>query len=168
MLTTFGGVGGNRTPVRQVVIACATTIPGLWLTVATLAGQSSLQMFRPVFPRSLRTFSVVSKSFLASPLPLLLPGCESLAPCAVSGHYGSLQTELNQAARANSVVPVLCVPCLTSLSNSGRTHGFLTSTSKPINPWYKNYLTSCAGVSANVTRCWQSALYPSKRQTVLL
>lgn len=64
----------------------------------------------------------LSVVFPYCPPTLLVPGCDGQAPRGIAARDDSLLTDLNQAARVrSSVLASLCLPCLRSLSNSGRT-----------------------------------------------
>jgi hypothetical protein len=73
-------------------------------TAAAPAGRLTCVSCR-VFPRRQRSFSPSAVS-PCGPSPLLLPGCEDQAPCAIAGHDDSLPPELDQAARANCSLAV--------------------------------------------------------------
>ena len=129
------GAGGNRTLVRRAVGVCVTTIPEMWLAVATLPGQvvrgcgPSVGSFPDVSGLSHRQWS----------LPTVLHRfcCRAAVnrprvplPVAMSLNYliGIRQRERQGRCR------VFWVPRFRSLSNSGRTRRLAISTSKPISP----------------------------------
>jgi len=91
-LTTFGGAGGNRTPVRLVRTVRATTIPESVAYGNHTAGSDEAETSPPDLSPMPTVFPVVSLLSDCHP-PLLLPGCGEQAPCAIAGHDFSLPTD---------------------------------------------------------------------------
>ena len=84
-----GGAGGNRTPVHQALFTSDTTIPVLVLTQHhRRVGYLIAEIACCLSNRSM-VFLIVSVLSRRHP-PLLLPGCDELAPCAIAGHDVSL------------------------------------------------------------------------------
>ena len=113
-----GGAGGNRTPVHQALFTSATTIPVVVLTqhrrrVDYLVTQAACGL-----SHKSKVFPIVSGLSRRHP-PLLLPGCDGLAPCGIAAHDVSLPSIRRRERTARWQFCFL--PRLTNLSNSGCT-----------------------------------------------
>ena len=80
---------GNRTPVHQPMNEPATTIPDFEADAASPAGRLVVIRYRwpptPGLSLESAVFPAVSVLSHRHP-PLLLPGCDGLAPCGISAH----------------------------------------------------------------------------------
>ena len=103
-------------------------------TAADLPGQVDPRIPPPGLSLESVVFHTVSGLSLPSP-PLLLPGCDGLAPCAIAGHDFSRSPEWIRRRERTAHRRFFGLPCLTSLSNSGRTQRLSVPPSKPISPW---------------------------------
>ena len=130
-----GGAGGNRTPVRQAVTVRATTIPEFEADAASPPGRlTSEAVHGSVFPGRQRSFPPSA----VFPAVILRFCCRA----AVDRPRAALRVTMSLMSPSRSggesellLLAVLLLPRLTSLSNSGRTLGSRSLTSKPISPW---------------------------------
>ena len=123
--TAARGAGGNRTPVRRGVIACATTIPVMQLHGCCTAGSAATP--RGCVPPGLSPGSAVFACCQRSLPPSITASVAGLQRSDPAWPHGSRCSSCYLGSGGESEVSFVAAsvePRLTSLSNSGRTHDF--------------------------------------------